>query len=71
MPELRWSPSFRALSCTNWIWKNWPSSRDVTGGVLQIFRVQARMLGNFSKDDRPQFFFVVIGETILGPTLTP
>ena len=38
---------------------------------LQIFRAQARMLGNLSQDNRPQFLSVVVGETILGPALTP
>ena|GEM_PF-4642238 len=29
------------------------------------------MLGYLSKNDRPQFFFVVVGETVLRPALTP
>src|SRR5271157_2693036 len=70
-PELRWRPPFRTLSRTNWILKNWASSRDVTGSALQVFRTQARVLGHLRQGDRSQLLFVVLGKTELGPPLTP
>src|ERR1039458_6601045 len=35
---------------------------------LQIFRPQTRMLRNLRQNDRSQFLFVVVGETILRPS---
>jgi hypothetical protein len=34
---------------------------------LQVIGAQARVLGDLSEDDRPQFFSVVVSETVLRP----